>query len=143
MTRKVYYIILFLFILCFKVQSQNCPCFLFDASTIDQSKEIKTNFHSLKQTQKIIHDTLATDLFLVIKDFETDQPLIGAQIFLGGSKINKVTDSAGHANFIAFGTGGNYQILISYTNYHCLEIDNIGFKSGEGRWLEIKLKKAN
>ena len=134
-----YLILLFIFS---KINGQSSPCFLFDATSLDQVKEIKTNFHFLKQTQKGIHDTLATDLFLVIKDLETDQPLKEAEVTLNYS-IFKSTDSTGRINFNYFGTGGVYTLIISCKKYHCLEITDLHFKSGEMRWLEIKLKKAN
>ena len=134
-----YLVLLFMFS---KIHGQTSPCFLFDATSLDRVKEIKTSFHFLKQTQTGIHDTLATDLFLVIKDLETDQPLKEGQAMLNYS-IFKSPDSTGRVNFNYFGTGGVYTLIVSCKKYHCLEITNLHFSSGEMRWLEIKLKKAN
>lgn len=141
MKKNILYILLFLSI-SFLAKGQTSPCFLFDATSIDQLKQIKTNFYSIKQTGKAIHDTTATDLLLVVKDFDTSKPLNDVSADLT-AKIFKVSDSTGRINFNAFGTGSIYTLLISKKNYHCLEIRNLHFGSGEIRWLEIKLKKAN
>jgi hypothetical protein len=124
------------------VQAQTSPCFILDASAIDKLKELKTDFGSVKQLAKAIHDTIATDLFLRIKDMATNTPLKNVNVIIL-KVVNKISDSNGITDFIAFGNGGNYTILVSLENYHCIEIDNLHFGTGDIRRLEIKLRKRN
>ena len=139
--RKLIYYTLFQLIF-LNIQAQSNPCLLFDASLIDSLQEIKKDSGGIKQILKANHDTIATDLIMILRDFKTNEPLKNVYVMVT-KELTKVSDSTGFVYFNAFGTGGNYTISINRENYHCIEIDNLHFNSGEVRWIEVKLRKTN
>ncbi len=76
-----------------------------------------------------------------VRDFDTNQPLAGANIQLIGTEKGTVSDAQGSFRFEDLPTG-RYNLSVSYLGYETTVIPEILLESGKEKVVEVSLKQA-
>jgi len=141
--RVIYFVLLVCFAACSgnEHQKKRGNCSLVTDHRQMYWDTVQTEAGTIVLMNDVIRDTITIDFIVEIKDANTNAPIESVSVEIV-NKISQKTDSSGKAHFKNFhNDDGKFNIKLNHSDYACIEIDSLSFKSGQVKWFEVYLRK--